>query len=106
MPKSTRGFASISPERRREIASMGGKSVPDEKRSFSKNRELAQAAGRKGGKAVPASKRSFFKNPALASEAGRIGGQNVPAEKRSFAKNPDLASKAGASSLSDSLPKV
>jgi hypothetical protein len=44
-----RGFAAISPERRREIASLGGRSVPKAKRSFSQNPELASTAGRKGG---------------------------------------------------------
>ncbi len=44
-----RGFASMSAEKQREIASKGGKSVPSEKRSFSQNRDLASAAGRKGG---------------------------------------------------------
>jgi general stress protein YciG len=46
---SKRGFASMSPEKQREIASKGGKSVPGDKRSFSQNRDLASAAGRKGG---------------------------------------------------------
>jgi len=49
MSTSKRGFASISVEKRREIASKGGKSVPAEKRSFSQNRNLASEAGRKGG---------------------------------------------------------
>jgi general stress protein YciG len=51
MAESTarRGFASMSPEKQREIASKGGKSVPSEKRSFSQNRDLASEAGRKGG---------------------------------------------------------
>ncbi len=49
MSTSKRGFASISVEKRREIASKGGKSVPAEKRSFSQNRNLATEAGRKGG---------------------------------------------------------
>jgi hypothetical protein len=31
------GIASLSPERQREIASIGGKNVPAEKRSFSQN---------------------------------------------------------------------
>jgi general stress protein YciG len=44
-----RGFASMSSEKQREIASKGGKSVPSEKRSFSQNRDLASEAGRKGG---------------------------------------------------------
>lgn len=44
-----RGFASLTPERRKEIATIGGQSVPEEKRSFSQNRDLAREAGRKGG---------------------------------------------------------
>ncbi len=46
-----RGFAAMDAERRREIARKGGASVPDEKRSFSQDRDLAAAAGRKGGEA-------------------------------------------------------
>ena len=40
-PKSRRGFAAMNPERRREIARKGGASVPGEKRSFAKDRDLA-----------------------------------------------------------------
>lgn len=46
-----RGFASLSPERRREIAAKGGASVPADKRSFSQDRTLASTAGAKGGAA-------------------------------------------------------
>jgi hypothetical protein len=46
-----RGFAAMDVERRREIARKGGASVPDEKRSFSQDRDLAASAGRKGGEA-------------------------------------------------------
>lgn len=48
-PKSRRGFAAMSPEKRREIARKGGAAVPADKRSFSQSRKLAVAAGRKGG---------------------------------------------------------
>ena len=48
-PKLKRGFAAMSPERRTEIARMGGASIPAEKRAFSLNKQLAQDAGRKGG---------------------------------------------------------
>ena len=72
---SNRGFASMNQERQRQIASMGGKAVPDSKRSFSQNRDLAAQAGRKGGQSVPGEKRSFSQNPELAAEAGRKGGQ-------------------------------
>src|SRR6202165_3574005 len=73
---SNRGFASMDEDKQREIASKGGKSVPDEERSFSKDPELAAEAGRKGGESVPAGERSFSKDPELASEAGRKGGEN------------------------------
>jgi hypothetical protein len=62
-------------KRQREIASKGGQSVPDEKRSFSQNPGLAAAAGRKGGQSVPPEKRSFSQDPSLAAAAGRKGGQ-------------------------------
>ncbi len=39
----------MDPEKRRAIARKGGASVPSEKRSFTKNRELAVTAGSKGG---------------------------------------------------------
>ncbi len=46
-----RGFAAMDKDRQREIARKGGASVPDEKRSFSQDRDLAASAGRKGGEA-------------------------------------------------------
>lgn len=57
--KSKRGFASMSPDKRRAVASKGGRSVPKEKRSFSTNAELAREAGAKGGKSVLGNKRTF-----------------------------------------------
>jgi general stress protein YciG len=48
---SNRGFASMDEDQQREISRKGGESVPDEKRSFSQDRELAAEAGRKGGEA-------------------------------------------------------
>ena len=50
-PRARRGFAAMNPERRREIARKGGASVPGEKRSFAKDRDLAASAGRKDGEA-------------------------------------------------------
>ncbi len=46
-----RGFAAMNPARRLEIARKGGASVPADKRSFAKDRDLAAAAGSKGGRA-------------------------------------------------------
>jgi general stress protein YciG len=93
--KSPRGFAAMDDDKQREIARKGGESVPDEKRSFSRNPSLAAEAGRKGGQNVPDSKRSFSQNRSLAAEAGRKGGQSVPDEKRSFSQNRALAAEAG-----------
>ncbi len=41
-----RGFASLSPERRKEIASKGGRAVPKDRRSFSQDRKGGQAKAR------------------------------------------------------------
>lgn len=71
--RSGRGFAAMDPERQREIARKGGRSVPDEKRSFSQNRELAAAAGRKGGQE---SGGNFAHDRERAAAAGRKGGQH------------------------------
>lgn len=89
------GFAAMTAERQREIASMGGRAVSAERRSFSRNPGLAAAAGAKGGQNVSATKRSFSKDRALASEAGRKGGKAVRAEQRSFSQDRTLAVEAG-----------
>ena len=47
--KSPRGFALLSPERRAQISSMGGKSVPAEKRTYSIDKSKASTSGLKGG---------------------------------------------------------
>lgn len=64
----------MDPEKQRAIARKGGESVPNEKRSFSQNHNLAAEAGRKGGHSVKPGKRSFSQDHALASAAGRKGG--------------------------------
>jgi len=73
MATSDRGFASVDEQKQREIASKGGQSVPDEKRSFSQDRELAAAAGRKGGHE---SGGNFAHDRDRAARAGREGGRH------------------------------
>ncbi len=80
--KARRGFAAMSPELRREIASRGGKAVPPEKRSFSTNAGLAAKAGKIGGTSIAPEKRSFAKDPKLAKSAGRAGGLNSGSRKK------------------------
>lgn len=56
--KSMRGFAAMDPAKQREISRKGGESVPPEKRSFSRNPQIAREAGRKGGEASRGGRRS------------------------------------------------
>jgi general stress protein YciG len=46
--KSTRGFASMDPERRRQVASSGGRTAHQQGVAHKWSREEASAAGRKG----------------------------------------------------------
>ena len=83
--KSKRGFASMSPEKQREIARMGGKSVPADKRAFSQNPALAAQAGREGVLSVDPADRAFSKDPGLAAKAGIKGGK-LSRQKRASEK--------------------
>lgn len=80
--KSKQGFASLTPERLREICSQGGKSVPAAKRSFSRNKVLASIAGSKGGSNGDPNKRAFKKDPELAKRATAIARANRAARQR------------------------
>lgn len=51
MAKSNRGFASMSPDKQREIASKGGRAAHKRKRAHEWTSEEAREAGRKGGRA-------------------------------------------------------
>jgi len=50
MPKSTRGFASMTKEKRRAIASQGGICAHEQGKAHTWTKEEASAAGRKGGR--------------------------------------------------------
>jgi general stress protein YciG len=66
-PKSKRGFASMDPERLRELASKGGKAAHAQGRAHIWTAEQASAAGKKGGATVSS-------DPAHMAEIGRKGG--------------------------------
>lgn len=51
MGNSQRGFASMSPEKQREIASKGGKAAHQKGTAHQFTSEEARAAGKKGGQA-------------------------------------------------------
>ena len=55
------GFEGISPERRREIASLGGKAAQKTGRTHRWTSEEAQEAGRKGGRANLGVKKTYHK---------------------------------------------
>jgi general stress protein YciG len=92
---SGRGFASLDDERKRQIASKGGQSVPPEKRSFSRDHRLAAEAGRKGGENVRGEVRSFSRDRALAAEAGRKGGTASRGSRHAAAQKPDSGADEG-----------
>jgi general stress protein YciG len=66
---SHRGFASMDPERQREIASEGGKAAHEQGTAHEFDSEEAREAGRKGGEAVS-------RNREHMAEIGRKGGQS------------------------------
>ncbi|HEY0039504.1 MAG TPA: KGG domain-containing protein [Flavisolibacter sp.] len=56
--KSRRGFAAMSPERQREIASQGGRAAHQQGVAHEWNKDEARAAGKKGGQASGFRRRS------------------------------------------------
>jgi uncharacterized protein len=66
--RSLRGFASMDPQRQRQIASQGGRAAHQQGTAHEFSADEARAAGRKGGEAVS-------KNRAHMSEIGRKGGE-------------------------------
>ena len=101
---SSRGFASMDEDKQREIASKGGESVPDEKRSFSQDRELAAEAGRKGGEASGGNQGGQQAGSGQGGQGGQDGGQQASSDQGgqggqggggNFADDPQRASEAG-----------
>ncbi len=84
--KLKRGLACLSPERRSEIARMGGKSVPPEKRAFARDPTLAAKAGSIGGAAAPAENRMFHKDNDLARRAAKV---SAAGRARKMNKTPE-----------------
>ncbi|MBZ9936941.1 stress-induced protein [Mesorhizobium sp. BR1-1-16] len=93
---SNRGFASMDDDKQREIASKGGQSVPDEKRSFSKDHQMAAEAGRKGGEASQGGQGSQG-GQQQASQSGSGSQQGGPERGGSgnFANDRERAAEAG-----------
>lgn len=69
--KSNRGFASMDPQRQREIASEGGRAAHEKGTAHEFTSEEAREAGRKGGMARSANRRNAMN--ASASSSGNSG---------------------------------
>lgn len=82
--KSNRGFASMTEQRRKEVAARGGKSAQNRKTAHVWTSETASAAGKLGGEKIA-------QNRDHMATIGRLGGLARAANKR--------AAKAGAESL-------
>lgn len=84
MGKKPRGFAMMDPERQREIARKGGQSIPAAKRKgfATMTPEQIRKIARLGGQSVPAECRSFSRDHELAAAAGRKGGTISRKKKR------------------------
>jgi len=73
--KSNRGFASMDPQRQREIASEGGRAAHEKGTAHEFTSEEAREAGRKGGMARSANRRNAMmnQNNSAGSSAGSGG---------------------------------
>ena len=74
--KSNRGFASMDPQRQREIASEGGRAAHEKGTAHEFTSEEAREAGRKGGMARSANRRNAMMNQGSASSSSHASGSN------------------------------
>ena len=75
MNTASRGFASMDPQRQREIASVGGKAAHVKGTAHEFNSDEARAAGRKGGERVSRDRGHM-------AEIGRKGGRSSGSNRR------------------------
>lgn len=73
--KSNRGFAAMSPERQKQIASEGGRAAHKQGVAHEWNSDEARKAGKKGGQIVSQNREHM-------SEIGRRGGQRSGGRRR------------------------
>ena len=71
--KSNRGFASMDPQRQREIASEGGRAAHEKGTAHEFTSEEAREAGRKGGMARSANRRNAQSQGSSASSSHASG---------------------------------
>jgi general stress protein YciG len=74
--KSNRGFASMDPQRQREIASEGGRAAHEKGTAHEFTSEEAREAGRKGGMARSANRRNAMNAPSMGSGGSHASGSS------------------------------
>lgn len=79
---SSRGFASMDPEKQREIARKGGRAAHAKGTAHEFTSDEARSAGRKGGEAVS-------RNRAHMAEIGRRGGERRGAKRAALKETTD-----------------
>ena len=72
--KSNRGFASMDPQRQREIASEGGRAAHEKGTAHEFTSEEAREAGRKGGMARSANRRNAMNGSGGSHASGSTSG--------------------------------
>jgi general stress protein YciG len=74
--KSNRGFASMDPQRQREIASEGGRAAHEKGTAHEFTSEEAREAGRKGGMARSANRRNAIGQGGNSGSSSHASGSN------------------------------
>ena len=74
--KSNRGFASMDPQRQREIASEGGRAAHEKGTAHEFTSEEAREAGRKGGMARSANRRNAMNQGSNSGGNSHASGNN------------------------------
>lgn len=74
--KSNRGFASMDPQRQREIASEGGRAAHEKGTAHEFTSEEAREAGRKGGMARSANRRSAMGSSGNSGSSSHASGSD------------------------------
>lgn len=83
---SNRGFAAMSPERQKQIASEGGRAAHKQGVAHEWNSDEARSAGKKGGQIVSQNREHM-------SEIGRRGGQSSGGRRSKSQKNEQETSE-------------
>jgi general stress protein YciG len=74
--KSNRGFASMDPQRQREIASEGGRAAHEKGTAHEFTSEEAREAGRKGGMARSANRRNALNSQNSSASSSHASGSS------------------------------